>query len=251
MSPERRDAPVPIHLEVTRTARVYALGPRPAPPGAELWVACHGYRQLAGRFIKRFVGLDNGHRSVVAPEGLSRFYLDEAGGSHGPDARIGATWMTREDREAEIADYVRYLDRVVDHWTARTATACEWDAPAASSSSGVVASGGAVATGGVVALGFSQGCHTVARWVALGRTRVKRLILWGAYLPVDPEPATYADRLADVDVVVVRGADDPYVSEAFHDRHLARMQRAGIANTVVVHPGGHRLDGTVLAKLAS
>ena len=36
------------------------------------------------------------------PEGLSRFYLDDPRKRHGPDAPIGASWMTREDREHEI-----------------------------------------------------------------------------------------------------------------------------------------------------
>lgn len=238
MSEGKNDAYSPVHLEVTRTARVYALGPDPALPASDLWVACHGYRQLAGRFLKRFVGLNDGTHTVVAPEGLSRFYLDEEGGSHGPETRIGATWMTREDRESEISDYVRYLDQVAERWRGPEWSGLRWnEAPSADGP-------------GVVALGFSQGCHTVSRWVALGRTRVKRLILWGAYLPVDPEPNTYADRLEEVEVIVVRGAEDPHASQAFHERHLARMERAGIAHRVVVHPGGHRLDGAVLMDLA-
>lgn len=246
MSPEPHRSIRQVHLEVTRTARVYALGPDPVRADRELWVVCHGYRQLAGRFIKKFVGLDNGERTVVAPEGLSRFYLDETGGSHGPAARIGATWMTREDREAEISDYVGYLDRIAQRWRGRESgeegraspAADQWEMPAGTGD------------GGVVALGFSQGCHTVTRWIALGRTRVRRLILWGAYLPVDPEPETYAARLANLDVVVVRGAQDPYVSRAFHDKQMARMEEAGISSTVIIHPGGHRLDGAVLSELA-
>ncbi|MEZ4763957.1 MAG: hypothetical protein R3C26_12480 [Calditrichia bacterium] len=37
---------------------------------------------------------------------MSRFYLQSTNG------RIGATWMTREDRENEIADYLAYLNNL-------------------------------------------------------------------------------------------------------------------------------------------
>src|SRR3712207_7263342 len=30
--------------------------------------------------------------------------------THGPETMVGATWMTREDREREIQDHVHYLD---------------------------------------------------------------------------------------------------------------------------------------------
>ena len=97
------------HLTVQRTARYYTLGA--AGPGLrQLVVACHGYGQLAGRFIRHFAPLDDGSRLVVAPEALSRFYLDEPGTAPAAERRVGACWMTREDRLHEIDDYVRYLD---------------------------------------------------------------------------------------------------------------------------------------------
>src|ERR1051325_10016453 len=52
----------------------------------------------------------HGRRRLVAPEGLSRFYLSE----RATERRVGASWMTREDRLAEIADYLGYLDAVYD-----------------------------------------------------------------------------------------------------------------------------------------
>ncbi|NIP78275.1 MAG: phospholipase, partial [Gemmatimonadetes bacterium] len=82
----------------------------------EVWFVLHGYGQLAERFVRRFdalPGVRDGMRAVVAPEALSRFYVEEeVTGPHGPESRVGATWMTRADREHEIRDYVEYLDRV-------------------------------------------------------------------------------------------------------------------------------------------
>ena len=85
------------HLAVAKTARYYSLG-EPGPATRQLWFVCHGYGQLAGRFLRHFEPLDDGSRVIVAPEGLSRFYLSESPA----ERRVGASWMTREDRLVEI-----------------------------------------------------------------------------------------------------------------------------------------------------
>src|SRR5690349_17842894 len=95
------------HISLSRTARYFTLGNSSSGVG-EVWFACHGYGQLAGRFLAKLRVLDDGRRYLVAPEGLSRFYLSESP----TERRVGASWMTREDRLAEIDDYVRYLDAV-------------------------------------------------------------------------------------------------------------------------------------------
>ena len=90
-------------ITVSRAARYFTLGRLER----EVWFVLHGYGQLAGRFLRHFDPIDDGSRLVVAPEGLSRFYVSENSAE-----RVGATWMTKEDRLAEIDDYVRYLDAV-------------------------------------------------------------------------------------------------------------------------------------------
>ena len=99
---------------MTRTARYWSVGGDVGQPG-ECWVVLHGYQQLARRFLRRFEPVAGDHRRVVAPEGLSRFYSDPRPGRHGRTSPVGASWMTREDREHEIRDYVAYLDRLWDH----------------------------------------------------------------------------------------------------------------------------------------
>ncbi|MDX1494920.1 MAG: hypothetical protein R3253_12705, partial [Longimicrobiales bacterium] len=100
------------HLAVTKTARYWTLGDE---DGAhDVWFVLHGYKQLARRFLRRFEGIDRRRRLIVAPEGLSRFYVRSGGGRHGAESVVGASWMTREERLVEIADYVGYLDRLAE-----------------------------------------------------------------------------------------------------------------------------------------
>ncbi len=95
------------HLKITKTARYYTLGEL-NDQTENVWFVIHGYGQLAEFFIKKFNVLNDGKTLIIAPEALSKFYLKEFTG------RVGATWMTREDREHEIEDYINYLNTLYD-----------------------------------------------------------------------------------------------------------------------------------------
>jgi predicted esterase len=220
-------------MEVVRTARFARVG---GEGGAvdQLWIACHGYGQLARFFLRGLRHLAGPGRLLAAPEGLSRFYLTGGEGRpHGAADRVGATWMTREDRESEIRDYIRYLDRFE-----------------ALLRSGLA--GGGPGPWGSVVLGFSQGAHTAARWVALGGARPGHLILWGAGLPPDLELSALSDtlRACGGQVTLVRGEGDAAHSDGIVDRDLATLAEAGVSADVRTHPGGHRLDPELLRDLA-
>jgi predicted esterase len=221
-------------LTVPRTARYYVLGGDAAggvTAPAEAWIACHGYGQLAARFQRGFEPVAGPDRLVVAPEALSRFYLDDALKVHGPDSRVGATWMTREDRLAEIRDYVRYLDLVYD----------------------AVLGGAPGAATRVVAFGFSQGAATASRWAALGAARLDELILWGGLLPPDLDLDAAARRWGGgaLRVTLVIGREDQFVRPERAAEEEARLRDAGIACRVVWFDGGHELRAETLREVAA
>ena len=211
------------HLPVSRTARYVTLGPWDQPVG-QVWVACHGYGQLARDFAEGLRVLDDGSRLIVVPEGLSRYYVD------GATRRVGASWMTSENREHEIADYVAYLDAVYAHVTAR-----------------------AKRTAGCAlrVLGFSQGAATAARWAVLGTPRPEQLVLWGGDVPPDLDLERASDRLADTHVVLVAGNRDRYIDTGFLLKQTARLDRHRVRHQVVRFDGGHRLDDSTLRELAT
>ena len=219
------------HLTVQRTARYYMAGGPPAddPAGlTELWIVCHGYGQLAGAFLESFAILATPTRRIVAPEALSRFYLDPVSRAAASERRVGATWMTREDRDHEIADQVAYLDALYAHLL-----------PAASATRVRLR-----------VLGFSQGVATVARWLTFGRVRADEVILWAGAFPPDVEVAAFAERLHGAPVVLVVGDRDQLASWAGADAHLQRFTATGIDARLVAFEGGHRLDDATLVALA-
>lgn len=216
------------HLTIQRTARYATLG-EPGPALREVWFVCHGYGQLARRFIRRFEPLADGTRLFVAPEALNRYYVGDPPGAHGPDARVGATWMTREDRLREIDDYVRYLDTLHDH----------------------ILAGLDRERVRVHALGFSQGAATVSRWAALGRARLDHLTLWAAFPPPDLDLAEAAARLRATRLTLAAGADDPYAGPTQLAAATARLAEHGIPCATLTFAGGHELPAAALQELAA
>lgn len=209
-------------LVTTRRARYYTIGGGEQPL-AEVWIVLHGFGQLASVFIKYFQSIESPGRLIVAPEALNRYYVTPGASGRTADAKVGATWMTRMDRENEIADYVDFLDAV---WR-ETAT-------------------GAAR---VTVLGFSQGVATACRWIAMGNARVDRLVAWAGQLPPDVDPSVFAKLSGGI--TLVHGTTDEYASWITEGNHDARLMAAGLRPRVVTFEGGHRMDRLTLDNIAA
>jgi predicted esterase len=214
---------IELHIRTPRTARYYSTAELTAYT-RELWIVCHGYAQLARYFIRPFAAISNAQRVVVAPEALSRYYFETAPGVHGPDARVAATWMTREDRDHEILDYIEYLDNLAAHLVREAAADVR-----------------------ITALGFSQGAATVSRWAARGSTPLHRVILWGSGLPGELEPAP--DLLRGADLIVALGTSDEHINEAAVSRQEARLKQGGMQYRMHRYRGAHRVEADALVAL--
>ena len=69
-----------------------------------VWIVLHGYGMLSEYFVKKFECIINETTLVIAPEATNRFYLANN------YTRVGASWMTKLDREQEISDNILFLD---------------------------------------------------------------------------------------------------------------------------------------------
>jgi predicted esterase len=205
-------------LKTPRSASYHTLGD--AARASEVWFLLHGYGQSAADFLAGCAELLAPRRLLVAPEALSRFYLR---GGTGP---VGASWMTREEREHEIADTLAWLDLV----------ATDLADPARPRAHAVV--------------GFSQGAAAACRWAALGRTRLDRLVLWGGGVPPDLDLARAGERLRAMRVHLVRGLSDEAWSEQRLLDDCRRLAEHGVAHDSHPFDGGHELRGLVLRHLA-
>ncbi|HET7457737.1 MAG TPA: hypothetical protein VFJ74_08775 [Gemmatimonadaceae bacterium] len=218
------------HLTVTRTARYVTLGDG-GPATRELWIVCHGHGQLAARFIRHFAVLDDGTRLVAAPEALSRYYIDApSAAATAAERRVGATWMTREDRLSEINDQVSYLDALHAH---------------------LVRQLGHASPPRLHVLGFSQGVATICRWLAASQVRPDDVTLWAGTVPPDLDLATGAEALRGARLTLVAGARDEFATPQTLAHEEVRLRDAGIRFRFVTFEGGHHLDADVLARLVA
>lgn len=212
-----RVEPLPIThhaLEVVRTARYHVLG-TPGPDTRELEFALHGYGQLARLFLEGLRPRARPGRVLVAPEGLSRYYLRRGTGE------VGASWMTKEERATEIGDTLRYLDRLAGEFAA---LACARSL-----------------------LGFSQGAAAAARWAVLGATEFTRVVLWGCPLPPDLALETHSARVRALHWTFAVGSGDTTVDPSAVARDVARVRALGAVVEHHVFAGGHELDREWLA----
>ena len=211
--------PVEHHIQVPRTARYLTQGE--IEGAEEVWFVLHGYSMLAASFLGWFEAAVRSGRVLVAPEGLSRAYFE-----HDGVRRVGASWMTKEDRDAEIEDYVRYLDLLADRVLAGL-------------------SGGRR----IQVHGFSQGTATACRWVAFGRHRVDRLVLWGGGVPPDLPLVRHRAALTRAGLTIAIGTRDRQIDGGDIDAQMVRLAAAGITPAVHRFDGGHRVDGATLRAL--
>lgn len=216
------------HLRVPRSARYSVMGSFDSSL-TEVWVVCHGHGQLASRFLTRFIPIEREDRLFVAPEALSRYYLTPPqGGPHAPNTPVGATWMTSEDREREIEDYVRYLDLLYDELFSlvpREAVRL-W------------------------VLGFSQGSATVARWVARGKVDPDRVVLWAGLLPPELNAQNASALTRRAPLTVVLGRQDDFAKPDLIAAEESRLKALGIPYETIRFDGGHEIVPDALRTLA-
>ena len=135
--------------------------------------------------------------------------------------------MTREDRDVEIEDYVRYLDLLAVRVLAAVPVQPRISIHA-----------------------FSQGAATACRWVAFGNVRPSRLVLWGNGVPPDLPLDRYGADLTKAGLELAIGTRDKYISAADVDREQARLAAAGLTPEIHRFDGGHRVNPELLKRFS-
>lgn len=186
----------------------------------ELWFVCHGHGQLAKYFIKKFDCINDGKTLIVAPEGLFRYYLQ------GFTGRVGATWMTKEDRLSDIDNYLVYLTAVIDEVKKTLPSKVK-----------------------TTLFGFSQGAATISRFATQTDVDFMRLVLWAGIFPPDLPQLESTRRLSDKETYLVFGTKDKFATP---DR-IAEQEK--IAEQIKVTPeritfeGEHELYENVIMQI--
>lgn len=208
-------------IQTSKTARYFTLGEL-SESTKTIWVVCHGYGQLANYFLRNFNVLENEETVIIAPEGFHRYYLN------GFSGRVGASWMTKEDRLNDIKDYIAFLDKIIEEATSGLSQQIT-----------------------INCLGFSQGGATATRWVCQGKTKVNNLVLWAAIYPPDLNFEVDKEILNKCNFKLVIGDQDEFISEEQIQKDSLFLNKSGINHELIRHKGGHKIYSEVLESFKS
>lgn len=204
------------HITYQRSGRYCIYG---NPETAKTIVfALHGYGQLATFFIRKFHFFDPNEYLIVCPEGPHRFYQE------GTNGRVGASWMTKEDRLTDIEDYIAFLDTLYTSLDASKNFQKKF------------------------LLGFSQGGATASRWIAYGKAAFDEFILWAAVFPPDMEADVKQNFKPSKNHLVI-GNEDPYSTIVQAKIYQENLKNEGMNFEFHTFAGKHNLDQPLLLKL--
>lgn len=206
-------------LKVERTAHYFTIGE--ANRNIErLIIACHGQGQRSQFFIRRFDVLDDGKTLIIAPEALSRYYLENFSGE------VGASWMTSAERLDEIADYANYLQQLLEKYLPLLHERVT-----------------------ITLLGFSQGGATIFRWAMEKFPPVDRFILFASMIPEDLDYRPHLDYFNSKELIWTYGTSDQFLTEARLAFHRELLEKNQLNFEERTFEGKHEVPREVLKTL--
>ncbi len=205
-------------IKINKTAIYHSLGD--IKSAKTIWFVLHGYGMLAAYFIKKFEPIVNDNNCIIAPEGLSKFYTE---GFYG---RVGASWMTKEDREDEIEDYINYLNQLYDVITKET------------NNSGLK----------INVVGFSQGGATASRWIANKKINLDNFILWSSVFPDEMNFETFGQNF---NTFILYGDNDEFSINEHIEKQQNLLEKSNLKYKLIKFKGIHDIPKNVLIEQSS
>ena len=188
------------------------------PETKNVWVVLHGIGYLSRYFLKYFKDLNPDENYIIAPQAQSKYYLNNE------YRHVGASWLTKENTEAEIENVLNYLEEIY------TAEALQ-NAPK------------------LILFGYSQGVSVATRWVARNKVECSHLILHSGGLPKELQPEDFA-FLKEIKVTLIYGTKDEYLnSEKLRTEEGRAKELFGDNLEIISFEGGHEVNTEVIKEL--
>jgi len=204
---------------IQKSVRYFTIGTADAHR-KHLWVCLHGYGQTGEWFAKHFEKFASKHRLFLIPEAPHRFYTEGTAG------RIGASWMTREDRLNDIADQFHYLENLLTQIKQNVGADCK-----------------------IHVLGFSQGVATALRWLDKTNHNISSIVCWAGTFPPDIDYHLNQNRFAQLRIFGVFGDEDEFIPTEKAHELIDQLQAQNIAISPLFYNGKHRLYADLLGEI--
>ena len=185
-----------------------------------IWIVFHGYGQLAKFFIRKFEHLDKDENYFIVPQGLHKYYLE---GFYG---RVGASWMTKEDRLNDIQNQYAYIDAVLEN------EPIDWENVE------------------LIYFGFSQGVATMTRYAAHAKRVFNQMIIWAGTFPPELQFEDFKYLTGSEKVKYFTGTQDPFLEEGMEEKQRIRVMEAmDIEPEVIWFEGKHEVIPDLLLTI--
>lgn len=182
-------------------------------------VAFHGYGQLAKFFIRKFDFLDESKYYVITPQGLSKFYLNN-------HTRVGASWMTKENRLLDLKNQLHYVQTVFEAET----KAVDWSNMR------------------LIVLGFSQGTATASRWITTHKIPFDKFIAYAGQIAYELTEQDFDFMKLEAEAHCFLGDNDQF----YHGDNVPKFENAFKAvfpkGKFLLFEGKHEMLREVLKK---
>ena len=198
----------------------YYMSQKPSQSIEQVWIVCHGYGQLAEYFLKWFNPIFSKKILIIAPEGLHRFYVN------GFSGKVGASWMTKQDRLNDIEDYVGYLNDLIFKIKPSLSSTCF-----------------------IHVLGFSQGVATAIRWLCKSDLKVDSLSLFSGKIPEDIDYQFYAKKINNLNPKILFGNKDEFYSSKAINNELEFIKDNGLHFKFIEFDGAHKIEKSIINHL--
>lgn len=205
-----------VSYQITNT---YSTLNRFTPGTRNVWVVFHGIGYLSRYFLKHFKNLNAEENYVIAPQAQSKYYLNSE------YRHVGASWLTKENTDAEIENILHYLDEIYKAEQLQKAP-------------------------NLIFLGYSQGVSIVTRWLARRKINPHRLILHSGKIPVELRSHDFR-FLVNTRINLIYGTRDEFLTPEVLKMEEARAKDLFGKNLEVIpFEGGHEVNGEVIERLS-
>jgi|TARA_B110000263_G_scaffold202610_1_gene182392 predicted esterase len=192
-----------------------------SPKTESIWFVFHGYGQLSRYFIRRFDVLDKEKNYIIAPQGLSKFYLDKE------YKNVGASWLTHEENEMDLLNQQNYLTELFNELK------LEIDFSKIK----------------VNFFGFSQGVSVFTRFLMKYDLKIDNLIFWSGWVP-DEFFKINKSVIDKTNIYFVIGNEDQYYDNPILKEYIKKFKiMLDKKIDFNVFDGGHVVDRKILKKI--
>jgi predicted esterase len=197
----------------------------------QIWLVCHGFGQLAKYFIRRFDILDAEKNLIIAPQGLSKFYLN------GQYDKVGASWLTKENREMDLANTLNYLHTIYE-----TEIKSHLENPK-------VIQNIQANKLKINILGFSQGVSIACRWAVECQIPFDKLVLWAGRFPSEIQKEQLKFVKSEAEIILIVGDKDEFYRETYIEEEKQKLTNVIKPPKIIVFDGTHEVRREVLEQV--